>query len=550
MTDTIHVTTLGTVSVRESDDGDGRTIEGLAVPYDVPTDPGATAEYGNLREAFDRGSFAAVVAQRAGRPVPIIDVHRGTVVAGAEIYEADDGLRFRGRLLGSQTARDFAERVAAGLVGVSVEFIPGDTYRKGDTIRHRAVRALAAIAGAYAPAYAGAIASVRSVEGDTTVTDTATTPAIEPAPEATERATALPAGPIPMTPDAQRALIADVAGEILRQHLERGALGGRSTVLADPLHGHGTFARAFDAYATGELRDRTWLVRALAARALDDTVTTAGANAGLLEGALTVARVQRVVNAGRPAITAFGGPRPLTDGTGLNLTWPYFDGTLTDFVGAQSAEKAAITSASMDIKLGSEAIITYAGGTDMSYQLIRRGSPDAIDAWLSIVLAAWAVVTDLAFVTELESGSATLDFAEAATAVDYGELVGHIVDASVTVEAASGSPAEFALMGTTLYKVAAKAVLAQNSQLAANPSADVVGLDIRIGNFRLIHDANVTAGKAIISNRLAAGWHEDGPFQVAAEDVEKLGRNVAIWSLGAGARYIPAAIIEAYDVTP
>ena len=550
MTNGMHVTTLGTVSVRGSDEnGDGRTIEGIAVPYDVPTDPGATAEYGDLREAFDRGSFAAVVAARAGRPVPIIDVHRGTVVAGAEIYEADDGLRFRGRLLASQTARDFAERVAAGLVGISVEFIPGDTYRRGDTIRHRAVRALAAIAGAYAPAYAGAIASVRSVEGETTVTETATTPAIEPAPDTAERA-ALPAGPIPMTPDAQRALIADVAGEIVRQQLERSSLGGHATILADPLHGHGTFARAFDAYASGELRDRTWLVRALASRALDDTTTNAGANAGLLEGALTVARVQRVVNAGRPAITAFGGPRPLTDGTGLNLTWPYFDGTLTDFVGAQSAEKAAITSASMDIKLGSEAIITYAGGTDMSYQLIRRGTPDAIDAWLSIVLAAWAVVTDLAFVTELESGSATLDFAEAATAVDYGELVGHIVDASVTVEAASGAPAEFAIMGTTLFKVAAKAVLAQNSQLAANPSADVVGLDIRIGNFRLIHDANVTAGKAIISNRLAAGWHEDGPFQVAAEDVEKLGRNVAIWSLGAGARYIPAAIIEAYDVTP
>jgi len=32
--------------------------------------------------------------------------------------------------------------------------------------------------------------------------------------------------------------------------------------------------------------------------------------------------------------------------------------------------------------------------------------------------------------------------------------------------------------------------------------------------------------------------------------VAKLGRNVAIWSMGAGARFIPAGIIELYDVTP
>jgi hypothetical protein len=27
-----------------------------------------------------------------------------------------------------------------------------------------------------------------------------------------------------------------------------------------------------------------------------------------------------------------------------------------------------------------------------------------------------------------------------------------------------------------------------------------------------------------------------------------LGKNVAIWSMGAGARFIPAGIVEAYDV--
>ena len=60
----------------------------------------------------------------------------------------------------------------------------------------------------------------------------------------------------------------------------------------------------------------------------------------------------------------------------------------------------------------------------------------------------------------------------------------------------------------------------------------------------------MTAGKLIVSNTLAARWHEAGPFYVTATDVAKLGQNVAWWSMGAGARYIPAGIIEMYDVTP
>ena len=75
-------------------------------------------------------------------------------------------------------------------------------------------------------------------------------------------------------------------------------------------------------------------------------------------------------------------------------------------------------------------------------------------------------------------------------------------------------------------------------------------LDVGVGNLPLIHVPSITAGKLIVSNRLAAAWYEDGPFQVQDTDVVHLGQNVAIWSMGAGARFIPAGIIEMYDVTP
>ena len=141
----------------------------------------------------------------------------------------------------------------------------------------------------------------------------------------------------------------------------------------------------------------------LAERALDDIVTTGGVNAALLTGNLTVRNVAGIVSRGRPAITAFGGPRADPATSGLSVTWPYFDGTLTDFVGAQSAQKAEITSAAVDIKLGTEALVTYAGGADIAYQLIRQGDPGILDIYGSILLTACGVVTDAAFVTELET---------------------------------------------------------------------------------------------------------------------------------------------------
>ena len=291
-------------------------------------------------------------------------------------------------------------------------------------------------------------------------------------------------------------------------------------------------------------------LRRYAARALADVVFTAGANAGLASGNLVTQDIKGLVARARPAVTAFGGPRGLGDSAGLTAEWAYFDGTLTDFVAAQSAEKAEIESATVDIKLATEALKTYAGGADISYQVLRRGSPSILDAFGRIELAAYAVVTDAAFVTELETGSVTIDFAEALAAHDLTEFIANLVDASIAVQAATGSPAQFALLSSTAFAQYAKAAAAASTATVVSPDFTIAGLNLNVGGIRLILDSNVTAGKAIISNDLAAAWLEDGPFQVSAEDVAHLGRDVAYWGLGAGARFIPAGIIEAYDVTP
>jgi hypothetical protein len=534
-------TTAGDVAIRATDDGDGRTIDGYAYRWGETT-PGAE-EYPGLLEGFDRGAFQPAIAARAGRPWPYLDRHGGNVIGGINFDEDDTGLHYSGRLLDTIAAREYAATVEVNN-GVSLEWITRGvkSQRKGAMIIHQSVPRIAALAGEYVPAYIGASVALRS--GGNGMEQEIETPAVEPEPRNA------------LTREQISSLATDAATEVMRQYAERGSL---TTTSSDPLAGYGSLGELVYA-ASRERSDRDNVGRpsglrahaavAIARRALDDTVFTAGANAALANGNLVTQDLQRLVNAGRPAITAFGGPRSIGDIAGLTLNWPYFDGTLGDFVAAQSAEKAAITSASVDIKLGTEALLTYAGGTDISYQVIRRGSPSILDMYARIWLAAWAAVTDAAFVTELESGSVTVDLAEAITAVDLTELTAHIITASLAVQAATGRPAEFVLASTTAFTKAANLIAPSSTQIVAASSLNLRGLAVGIGNVPIIHVAGITAGKMIASNELAAAWYEDGPFLASDDDVEKLCRNVAYWSLGAGARFIPAGIVEIYDVTP
>jgi HK97 family phage prohead protease len=530
---------LGDVAVRDDAGSDGRTIEGYAYRWGELTRAGATAEYPGMREGFERGAFADAIAERSGRSWTHMDTHytRGGRPVGAIVFREDDtGLAFSGRALTSQIATDYVEAVRSGMTDVSLEFIPGETKRHGrDTVMHTKVAKLAGLAGVPIGAYSGATVAVRQDGGQQVAEQEITVQDVE--------RSAVTAGPVPLT-EAQTIEIARrVAEDVSRSMAERSG-GARH---ADPFAGVRNLGEAIIAASRGELPGN--FMQLAAERALDDTVWTAGANAALLTGNLTVRNIAGIVSRGRPAITAFGGPAPVPTAAS-SITWPYFDGTLTDFFAAQSAQKAEITSAAMDIKLGTEALVTYAGGGDIALQLIRQGDPSTLEAFGRIVLTAMGVVTDTAFVTELESGSVTQDLAEALKAVDFTELVSHVITASLAVETATGAPAEFVLASTTAFTKAANLIAAASNQVVTNGTLDLAGLNVGIGNLRIIHVPSITAGKFIISNRLAARWHEAGPFQESAPDVPKLGRNVAWWVMGAGARYIPAGIIELYDVSP
>ncbi len=533
MTDIRRIAT-GDVAIRAAADGDGRTLSGYAYRWGETT--AATAEFGTDAESFDRGAFREAIAARSGRAWPYLDRHGGNVIGGVQFTEDDTGLRYEGRLLDTNAAREYAATVEVNN-GVSLEWLyrGAVSKREGKTIVHQSVPRIAALAGEYVPAFPGAYVALRS-GGNTVDEETQAVTIIDPP---------VP-GIVPLTREQISSLATDAATEVMRQYAERGAL---TTTATDPLASYGTLGEMVHAAARpgASPEVRAHAARAIARRALDDTTFNSGANAALANGNLVTQELQRLVNAGRPAITAFGGPRSLGDIAGLTLNWPYFDGTLADFVAAQSAEKAAIISASVDIKLATEALLTYAGGSDISFQVIRRGTPSILDMYARIWLAAWAAVTDAAFVTELETGSVTVDTG-AIGSLTITTATAHLITASLAVQAATGSPAEFVLASTTMFSALANLIVPSSTQIAGASQADIRGLRFALGNVPVIHVAGITAGKGIVSNSSAAAWFEDGPFLASDDDVEKLGRNVAYWSLGAGARFVPAGIVEIYDV--
>jgi hypothetical protein len=445
-----------------------------------------------------------------------------------------------GKLMNTEAAREFVASVREGVVGPSVEFdAAGSEKRRTKTgVSHTRVKRVGGVAATYRAAYSGSFA-VRHMEGPNVAEDI-----VETTPEPEKPVPA----PVTITKNDMAVVARAITDEAIRNYAASSLLdsrGGPADLFAD-FRGKSFGELAERAMADGADRSsREWM--SLALRTFADTVTTSSANAGMVTPGV-VGDVHGIVSRGRPAITAFGGPRPIPDVSGMSIDWPYYDGTLTAAVGAQSAEKAEITSVAMNIKKGTEALVTYAGGSDVSYQLLRRSTRNYLDVYFRILLTAWGVVSDAAFVTELESGSVTADTGAlgSLTATAFKDFV---IDASIAVETATGLPADFVLASTTGFTAMAKLFTPITTLTNTGVgTTDLRSLSVNVGGIPVIHTPSVTAGKFIISNREAAAWYEDGPFQVQDEDVIHLGRNVAIWSMGAGARFIPAGIVEAYDV--
>ena len=258
--------------------------------------------------------------------------------------------------------------------------------------------------------------------------------------------------------------------------------------------------------------------------------------------------VKRIVDLGRPAINALGGPQALPP-SGMSLEWPYVSSSNV-IIGVQSTQKNEVTSARVDIGKDTAAIGTYAGVSDISVQLLKRANPDYRSNYDKIMLAYWAKVTDAAFAAALLT---------AGTAATYGwdadtsgqNLKDAVFAASVQVETATGLPADVVLCATDVFSQLGRLSQIVPPTPAGNPSnasgtLHAATLQVSVAGLPFVHARGLATGNVIVTNSQAAQWFEDGPFSMTADDATLLGTDVAWYSFGATAAFVPAGIVKLF----
>jgi hypothetical protein len=264
-------------------------------------------------------------------------------------------------------------------------------------------------------------------------------------------------------------------------------------------------------------------------------------------------QVMGIIDLGRRVINGVGGPQ--SAGTaGMDINWPYFDGSLTAIVEAQANQKDEVNSVQISIEKGTATLDTYAAGSDISYQLLQRSSPSYLDAHNRIMAASYATVTDRKFTADLwddGTGIQDYDFAADTTGAGFREAV---FAASVSVEDATGTPATAVFVSTAVFTAIGgwstfqpEPYTVQNVSGVATASTlrvNVSGLPV----IRAVYLDTNAAYNAIVTNGAAARWVEDGPRLASAENVGQLGRDIAIYGYGVTAPFLPAGIVRMTNV--
>jgi phage head maturation protease len=519
-----------------------------AVDLEARGDPGEARRlvirllrYGEVAQTLQgRETFAAGAFRGVDPRTVLVESqrHDGEVVGRGEAWEDQDGAPVLVARVSDTTAgRDLLTLVADRvLTAASVVFAPLRSRPRADGVMERLAVDLRRVAVVSSGAYPSA--QVLAMRGAEMTDETTTAPVgLTDGPGAT-MAPGVDLAPITGRMDALEAAIA---------RLGSAAAFGTSRPAENVLSRFDSFGAAFLAATTdpaigAELRRQT-VVTSLA-----DNITTD--NVGIIPPAW-LTRVVGLVDLGRRGIAAMGGPGPLPS-SGMEVDWPVFDATSDFAVAKQATEKTLISSGKTSFDKGSAPVATYAGGADNSLQLLERSTPAYRELLLRAYTIEWARKTDAAFLAELvRLGTAkTFDLSAApeAPATLADTLRAALFEWSVLVEAATGQPASAVIAASDVFTALGGIpglVAPVYGTVSVQGTAQASTLAVNVSGLNIVHDPNLASGKMVVSTPVAAEWLEDGPRFIEADNVAKLGRDVAIYSFAAPAVYIPKGVIVA-----
>ena len=488
----------------QTDDGVAATIYGRAVPYGTPT------KVGGIEETFAEGAIdpQAVVgrhlAWRHNEPIGVI----------REASNEPDGLYITADILDTALGRDAALLAKRGAVkGLSIGFQPlkSSWNRAKTAVTHTAAQVFETSLTPM-PAYPTAgIASVREEEtmSEVEVAEVRETPAVDV--------------------EAREAL-ADI-----RKQLDAVAHVDEPV---HPLAQYRSFGEYVQAVFTGAEE------RALEVSNLADAP-------GLVPP-VWLRDIKGVLDRGRPCLNAIGGPYSAS-GSGLSISWPYFDGDLSAIVAVQANENDEVNSVDIDIKKGTANLKTFGAGNRLTMQIIERTDPSYVTAHMRIMMGAYGTETDYDFQNSLwANDTAGMDYDFSAD-TDGSKFIEAVWAAAVDVETATGQPAEVVYANSAVYKKLAAWSAFQSQNYPVNNvggvfdgrtgRATVMGLPIVLAR----EFATDESEDAIVTNRAAIGYAEDGPRTISQDIAANLGRDVAIYGYGVATPFIGAGIVGIYN---
>jgi HK97 family phage prohead protease len=278
-----------------------------------------------------------------------------------------------------------------------------------------------------------------------------------------------------------------------------------------------------------------------AAFALADQTTTN--NPGVIPPAW-LTDIVGIMDRGRPVVSAFGGPSSAGD-SGMSINWPYYDGGYDGLVGEQVTEKSEVTTRRVDIKSASADLKTYAGASDISYQLLRRSSPSYREAYTRILGIAYSVTTDAVFAAAVAAAGADAAVDWDMTG-DLATLLTALFSASSAVDDAVGTPADVVLAAPDVFMAIGilTGVVPAPGQVGGTSPTQASTLTVNVSGLHITKARALAAGTLLVSSSSAASWAEDGPRPVEGDDVAKLGLDVGIWGMGAPRITVPAGIVS------
>jgi hypothetical protein len=254
--------------------------------------------------------------------------------------------------------------------------------------------------------------------------------------------------------------------------------------------------------------------------------------------------IQGIVETDRPSITALGStPAPAT---GLEIKWPVWEGDIKTLVGEQLTEKSQITSVKVSFVDGGATLKTYAGGSDISYQLLKRSSPEYRAAYMELLLSGYNYVTDFVFINAVAAGATDATVTWNPVGGTSAGLRAALFSASMQVRTATGQPATVVIASDDVFLAIASLPDLFPGQYGTNNTsgtADAASLSLNVSGLNVVNDPFAPAGTLIAGNGRSAQWIEDGPYTATAEDVAKLGQDNAIWGMGAPGLFNPAGVV-------